>query len=666
MLGTPNHGTQVVGTQLQKVARWSKCLPQMGVNSDFLKVLNYQKDIQNYSDRDKKWDLSHKDILHQNVSYHLIGGVIPDYTKNKKIAPSFDDLELKNDLKNLEDMLYANENTQDLVGYDDGMVPANSARLYNFDAYQKQNSNLNHMYIHADHSQLIKKDEVFPIIQKLLKEPIETIPTNFETVPGIKWWKPYGKNHHEHWAYRIFTGAIYSPAVLSMQAENDYVGFSLSEGIMNTTESAYVDHLNGSIQWFDPPSDFVSYRIEGFEDASYGVRFTSVEVNDDKNEAFIFENHGLPTNIGQVDQIEINWETQEAKIAIDYDGDGEFDEFFIAPTTPGPLLGTLNHNRVNLQWSGSEPGNRKIRGYRIYRASVKDEQFKAIGFVNASENDEITSFSNNNSSYQFTDNNGTIGESYLYFVNAEDEGGLNSVSSNIFQAGPLTLPPTPHLRISAELNKPTFSKGEEALIFVTVFNQGNATATNTRVKMTLPQELSFLRASRYRSVVQTPSLIEFELGAIAPNSIQTFQVDVKVLVAVSQLRSIPIHFDVNCTEKSSDFAHVMLQLVPQRSGRPDLYLGLYYRNAQWDPLTASVYIPQDTPLEIDFVLTGAQAPYELNIDWGDSTTEVLSQQKDLRQTLRHQFKNKGKKTITVKVTDQLQRSKTATISMEVR
>jgi hypothetical protein len=155
-------------------------------------------------------------------------------------------------------------------------------------------------------------------------------------------------------------------------------------------------------------------------------------------------------------------------------------------------------------------------------------------------------------------------------------------------------------------------------------------------------------------------------SAIAPNSVQTFQVDVKVLVAVSQIRSIPIHFDVNCTEKSSDFAHVMLQLVPQRSGRPDLYLGLYYRNASWDPQTSSIFIPQVIALEVDFVLTGAQLPYELNIDWGDGSKDVLSQQKDLRQTLRHQFKTKGKLKITITVTDQLQRSKTATISMEVR
>jgi uncharacterized repeat protein (TIGR01451 family) len=224
----------------------------------------------------------------------------------------------------------------------------------------------------------------------------------------------------------------------------------------------------------------------------------------------------------------------------------------------------------------------------------------------------------------------------------------------------------PHLRIWAEVNKPTFTKGEEALIFVTVVNQGELVASNTRVQMTLPQELSFLRATRYRSVPLTPALIEFELGAIAPQSVQTFQVDVKVLVAVTQLRSIPVHFDVTCTEKSSDFAHVMLQLIPQRSGRPDLYLGLYYRNAQWDPQTASVYIVQDTPLELDLVLTGAQAPYELNIDWGDGETQVLTQQKDLRQTLRHPFKTKGKLKITITVTDQLQRSKTATLHMEVR
>ncbi|HOI25605.1 MAG TPA: hypothetical protein PK581_08495 [Caldisericia bacterium] len=618
------------------------CIGQMDTASSFIKILNYERDI--------SWDVNRDDILNNGVYYHLIGGVIPHYLLTFATQASIDRHYI-----DLSEKLISDENRAYLFGESDGLVPVNSVRVYDEQRVSWQYGNLNHMYIHADHSQILRNPQSFEMLQKLLESPEEKIQSK-------EYWKSYGKGYSAGLFYRILGATMFSPAVLSIKANNQIVGFDFN----NTTESAFVNHLDGSIQWFDPPSNIVSYRVEGYEEGTYGVRFTSLDFNDDKNEAFVFENHGLPTNIGQVDQIEIDWETHEAKMSIDYDGDGEFDDYVTAPSAPKPLIGTLNHNRVNLQWSGSEPGTRKIKGYRIYRASVKNEQFKAIGFVNASKNDEITSYSNNNSSYQFTDGTGTIGESYLYFINAEAEGGLNSVSSNIYQAGPLTLPPAPHLRISAELNKPTFSKDETAMVMVTVVNQGESVATNTHVKMTLPQELSFLRSTRYRSVVQTPALIEFELGAIAPNSVQTFQVDVKVLVAVSQLRSIPIHFDVNCTEKSFDFAHVLLQLVPQRSGRPDIYLGLYYRNAHWDPQTSSVFIPQDTPLEIDLILTGAQAPYELSIDWGDGEVVLLTQQTDLRQTLRHQFKSKGKKTITVKVTDQLQRSKTATLHMEVR
>lgn len=322
----------------------------------------------------------------------------------------------------------------------------------------------------------------------------------------------------------------------------------------------------------------------------------------------------------------------------------------IPPSRPYLYLSTMG-STFQLYWHKPIEGACPIQSYRIYRSS----DGLTLGNLVASLSEART---------YFIDSTAQPGDEWYYTLVAVDSRNNESAPSSPVK---IVYPVDgSSLRIFAELNKPTFSKDETAMVMVTVFNQGNATATNTRVKMTLPQELSFLRASRYRSVVQTPAIIEFELGAIAPNSVQTFQVDVKINVAVSQIRSIPIHFDVTCTEKSSDFAHVLLQLVPQRSGRPDLYLGLYYRNASWDPLTSSVYIQQDTPLEIDFVLTGAQAPYELSIDWGDGTTEVLSQQKDLRQTLRHQFKNKGKKTITVKVTDQLQRSKTATISMEVR
>ncbi len=224
----------------------------------------------------------------------------------------------------------------------------------------------------------------------------------------------------------------------------------------------------------------------------------------------------------------------------------------------------------------------------------------------------------------------------------------------------------PHLRIWAEVNKPAFFKGEEAMLFVTVANQGEEPATYTRVTVTIPRETRFLRATRYRSQVLTPEMIEIEMGTIAPLSVQSFQVDLSVEVAVAQPRTLPVFFDVTCAEESSDFTHVMLQLVPQRSGQPDLYLGLYYRNAQWDPQTGSLFIVQDATLEIDFVLTGARLPYDLTIDWGDGERTHLDDQRNVRQTLQHTFRSQGLMKIEVEVTDQLSRTRTANLQMEVR
>ncbi len=224
----------------------------------------------------------------------------------------------------------------------------------------------------------------------------------------------------------------------------------------------------------------------------------------------------------------------------------------------------------------------------------------------------------------------------------------------------------PHLRIWAEVSKPTFFKGEEAMLFVTVANQGEEPATHTRVTVTIPRETRFLRATRYRSQILTPEMIEIEMGTIAPLSVQSFQVDLMVEEAVAQPRTLPVFFDVTCAEESNDFTHVMLQLVPQRSGQPDLYLGLYYRNAQWDPQTGSLFIAQNATLEIDFVLTGARLPYDLTIDWGDGDRTSMNDQQDVRQTLQHTFRSKGLMQIKVQVTDQLSRTRTANLQMEVR
>jgi uncharacterized repeat protein (TIGR01451 family) len=224
----------------------------------------------------------------------------------------------------------------------------------------------------------------------------------------------------------------------------------------------------------------------------------------------------------------------------------------------------------------------------------------------------------------------------------------------------------PELKIWAEANKPTFTKNDTVMLLVTIANQGNATATATRVTMTLPQELSYLRATRYVAIEQTARMIEFEVGALAGNSIQTFQVDASVNAVVSHSRSIPIFFDNTCAEKSIDSANVMIILESKKTGDSSLYLGIYFRNVMWDPVTSAAYILIGTPLELNFTLSGAQLPYELSMNWGDGTIEKLTQQNETNLLLKHKFTSKGKMTMKFQVIDSHQKTMIVTITIEVR
>jgi len=244
---------------------------------------------------------------------------------------------------------------------------------------------------------------------------------------------------------------------------------------------------------------------------------------------------------------------------------------------------------------------------------------------------------------------------------------INNVTENhIVEVAFVVGSDKPELKIWAEVNKPTFNSGDTIMIMVTIANQGNGPASATKVTMTLPQELGFLRATRYRSIVKNSQIIEFDVGAFPENSIQKFQVDASVNVDVTHTRSLPIFFDITCTEKSSDSTYVMIMLESKKTGDSSMYLSLYFRNAQWDPITSTVYIPMDTPLELIFSLSGGKLPYNLFINWGEGATENLVQQSENNLTLKHQFSSKGKMTMKFQVTDNLQQTRTATISIEVR
>jgi len=705
--GSPHHGA----------SKWYKniaefiignyvCADQMMPDSEFLRILNYERD-QDFSLPGKSKHIDDK--LVNGVYYHTLVGVNPDYPylpKYDTIPPrSQEQNSIDGEFAYVWDVLRKGENIYDFKKRSDGTVQSNNARLYNITKYKKQNSGLNHVLFHQDHSQILRSEISFSIIDQLLINPLTKIDSKeywrffdkkmtYEDLENLASSKiasiqcseqthsannNYFKNFMQIELLDFEKNSTCLSNITGQQGDNSIIimvdssdgHFYLSPfDSNNTTENAFVDVINGTIQWYNPTDTDVTYNVYGLGESLYNVRFTSVHSTDNQEIQHIYELDNQFTQENQTDHIHINWDTQEVVFETDVDGDGEIDRTLTPPGAPSSLSASVNFRTVQLSWKGSQKGTYDIKGYQVYRASSSSDEFVPIAFLDTQQpmtyEQHLILTSNGGNGYSFTDTTGLPGESYTYYVTAIDHFPMNSISSNLVQVGPLTNEPSPNLCIWAEANKPSFTKGEEALMVVTVLNKGQANATNTLVEVTIPEETKFLRATRYRSRILTPTTIEIDMGTLPANSAQSFQVDLMVKEAVSHTRSCPVYFDVNCTEKSLDFTHVMLKLEPKRTDQAKLYIGLYYRNAQWDPENGTLYISQETPLEMDFVLSGAQLPFNLTIDWGDGQQKTLSNQRDIRKTFYHQFNARGTLNITVKVTDQSQRYKEAKLSIEVK
>ena len=308
-------------------------------------------------------------------------------------------------------------------------------------------------------------------------------------------------------------------------------------------------------------------------------------------------------------------------------------------------------NKIDIEWNSSIQGDYPIVSYRIRRGSTS----------NVLDAKDLISL--NSEIIEYEDLTPSLNADYYYFIQAIDERGFVSA---LWAISPPTRLLSVFLKISAELSRKQFQHGDEVYVLMTVYNYGNSPATDVKLSMTIPSEIKFLRADRYRSIILTPSIIEFEIGYLPKESVQTFQIDLKVDAKVSQDKNINIFFDVDCSEKSKDSTRALLIIVPQRSGAPDIYIGLYYLNAHFDPHTGTVYIPTDTPLEVDFRIHGARMPYHLSIDWGDGEIEKTDNNKDSNKILKHTYKTSGKKQIKFYITDANKKVKEANISISVK
>jgi hypothetical protein len=405
MLGTPNHGTQISKTSFLLAgdvrANYGPdydnhfCAGQMESNSKFLKILNYEKD--------QNWNIENEDVLHTDVYYHLIGGIVPSNSCGLQMVPKNAENCFMAQYTELAQKLTKNENSEDLVGYDDGLVPVNSIRLYNNNKLIKQNNNLNHIILYVDHSQLIRINESVSIINQLLSNSNKTIKTEY-----------YFRDQTLSLSPTMLSAVVFSPVILQMHSGNEALGFD----IPNVTQNAYVDYLNSSIQWYNPPNENVTYRLEGFDDGTYGVRFTSVDFKGTQSAPLVFEAHGFPSSKGRVDQIHINWNTSDLRMESDIDGDGNIDQAITAPGAPATLSATFEQSFVRLTWQASRAGSSSLRGYSVFRRVIQEDEFVSIGFVEAGN------------SLEFIDNGIVKDKSYMYYIQAVDEQNMRSISSN--------------------------------------------------------------------------------------------------------------------------------------------------------------------------------------------------------------------------------------------
>jgi triacylglycerol esterase/lipase EstA (alpha/beta hydrolase family) len=377
------------------------CIGQMDTSSDFLKILNYNMDT--------SWNLSNTDLLQNGVYYHLIGGIIPRYECNLLLLPKYIANCYTSTQDQIEEKLKKDENLENLVFYDDGLVPGNSVRIYNTTKQRQQYDNLNHLYVHADHSQLIRNDKIWTVVKQIMGGVHEKINISDH-------WKLYNEDFEAKKLYKVQSAVVFSPVLLTMNSGNESITFDLQ----NSTEDAFVDYLNGTIQWLNPPSSDITYKLEGYEEGTYGVRFTSTKLTDNDVEAVVFETHGLPTTVGQIDRVQIDWNSKEYTFTSDINGDGTVDKTIHPPTSPYNLQSKLQENdSVQLSWQPSKQGTNSIKGYQIYRMGSKEESFSAISLVTAYE------------SLTYTDLYLDSSQSYIYYVQAVDTHNLASISSNM-------------------------------------------------------------------------------------------------------------------------------------------------------------------------------------------------------------------------------------------
>ncbi len=632
MIGTPNHGTQV-----SYLPTLTICGSQMSPNSSFLKVLNYNKDINFSIDTIKQ----NPDLINTGVDYYTITGVIPRLWNCK----NFSDVKKKLDCY-YEDYLIIKRKIEEnpdqcnLYNYSDGTVPANSVRIYSNDSNIK-----NYHYIHSDHCH-IRTYEKNLQMTKDLSDNVNITPVNY--------WEPFHIAREAGELYSVGDLLLFSPVSYQIV---DSSGRKIGniDGLVNEIPGAFISELDNTIQYFNIDDPNLSYQIQGLSNGVYGISFSNGNVNTNQIHRYTMMN--VPVAVGQNDKYEVNWDLiYQGKTGLtiykDVDGNGIYETIFLPPGAPLNFKATQDYDVVNLNWEPAIKGTYPIKSYRIYKRLLDNDTFDAIAEVPGN-------------TLKFSDTSNILGKEYEYYVVAVDDHYNVSFSSNIQVVGPILQRPKPILLLSPELNRNEYYPSDEVIIKMQIMNKGNGDATNTKLTMTLPQDLDYVKADLLRGSVFGNS-VEFNVGKILAEDTTTFYIYCKVKSNIRNDKSVDIIFDVTCKEGSTDRRAVHLLIKPKRGEVMPLSIGVYLKNIKSDPDTGEAYIDFDTSLELTVRIDGGSVPYTIKIDWGDGSSKEEKKVDVAEVNLTHKFESRGTIEIKFEVIDSVGRSKKATVKLKVK
>lgn len=317
------------------------------------------------------------------------------------------------------------------------------------------------------------------------------------------------------------------------------------------------------------------------------------------------------------------------------------------------LTGSVQYNESHLNWIVQNPVAIPIFGYRIYRG-LPDEFLYVIDFVSG------------DSIHSYIDKNVTIGKYYLYAVEAMATNDQPLVMSNQILLGPIQALPDPVLDLSIELNKHEFCYGDDVLYKVTAYNTSVGPANLTKLQITLPREIQYSSADKYRGEVQPGGIVIFNLGTIPGKASVTFQINATVSARTSVMKSAATFFYVSCLEEVFAETVAYTTIKSCDGGNPIPYIRVVLLNTQFDPETGERYINKDSELSMDISIDGFTAPFRYEVIWGDGEKNILKDQTEKKLNFTHRYTSGGSMEIQVNVTDTSGKSKTVSVRIKVK